>query len=311
LFANIFGILLGGVPGIIANAAVAGASKRPGAQQGAVVKESGVAEVHKGETIVPAQIVRQHNEEYSEAINNERNIDNNNYNNKTVNNERNIANNDYDNRISNIERNVANNKTVNDERNVANNKTVNDEKKFSLSKIINNERNIVNNKTVNDERNVVNNNYDNRVSNDEKSIANNKTVNDERNVANNKTVNDERNVANNKTVNNEKKFSLSKIINETINNSLTKFPGAQYGAIIKKSGVIGVHKDEVIVPANIIRKHSDEYSKTINNNKSVDNSTIEMPLVFNNPSVDDKRYWEKVVEEFLLPAIERVKERQA
>ncbi len=86
-------------------------------------------------------------------------------------------------------------------------------------------------------------------------------------------------------------------------------PSGQMGALIKKEGVMGVHKDEMIIPASIIRKHSDNYDKSIDNSKTIQETFINIPLIINSPVVDDRLYWEKVVEEFIIPAVEKVKER--
>jgi TP901 family phage tail tape measure protein len=91
-------------------------------------------------------------------------------------------------------------------------------------------------------------------------------------------------------------------------------PGAATGAVVKKSGTIKVHPDEVIVPANIVRANKKQYQNAagqgngMNGSRNINNN---VSLVLNNPVVDDNRYWDTVFEEHINPAIDRIKKRMS
>ena len=87
---------------------------------------------------------------------------------------------------------------------------------------------------------------------------------------------------------------------------------AATGAAITRSGLLNVHSGEIVVPAGIVRKNSEEYDNALvgNNNKS--NKQIisnNINLTLNNPVVDDNRYWESVFEQHIIPASETFNKR--
>ena len=99
-------------------------------------------------------------------------------------------------------------------------------------------------------------------------------------------------------------------------NIIPGFPGGhvlptiQTGAMIKKSGIAGVHKDEMVVPAGVVRKHSDVYKEALSKDKPISESIINnYEFIINNPIVNDDRYWEQLTEEYLIPVTERICKR--
>lgn len=89
-------------------------------------------------------------------------------------------------------------------------------------------------------------------------------------------------------------------------------PGAATGAVVKKSGTLQVHPDEVIVPANIVRANKKQYENaagTTNNTENTTDVNNYISFVLNNPVVDDERYWQDVHEKYLIPTIEKYSKR--
>lgn len=89
------------------------------------------------------------------------------------------------------------------------------------------------------------------------------------------------------------------------------FPGAAYGADVKKTGFLKVHQGEVVQPAYIVRKNKDFYNNRMNS-APVSNTTenqYNISFVLNNPIVNDKRYWETAAENFIQPAINKISKR--
>ena len=91
-------------------------------------------------------------------------------------------------------------------------------------------------------------------------------------------------------------------------------PVAATGAKVVKSGQMVVHKDEVVVPARIVRGNDVEYENALGDNNKPNTPTrttgdMNLQIVLNNPSVDDKRYWESVIEDHIEPAFVKLKKR--
>lgn len=90
-------------------------------------------------------------------------------------------------------------------------------------------------------------------------------------------------------------------------------PVGAVGAQVVKSGQMVVHKDEMVVPARIVRGNDDRYEDALrkqDGNKSrMKTGDMNLSIVLNNPSVDDKRYWESVIEEHIEPAFVKLKKR--
>ncbi len=90
-------------------------------------------------------------------------------------------------------------------------------------------------------------------------------------------------------------------------------PIAAVGAQVIKGGQMIVHKDEMVVPARIVRGNDERYKDALGKQggekpkQSVSNMNLN--IVLNNPSVDDKRYWESVIEEHIEPAFVKLKKR--
>ncbi len=91
-------------------------------------------------------------------------------------------------------------------------------------------------------------------------------------------------------------------------------PVGAIGAEVKQTGKMIVHKDELVVPARIIRANDSKYQEAArvglsDTNKKTASSNYNFNVVVNNPSVDDKRYWESVVEQHVEPAFVKLKKR--
>lgn len=90
-------------------------------------------------------------------------------------------------------------------------------------------------------------------------------------------------------------------------------PAGATGAQIMKSGSMVVHKDEMVIPARIVRANDDKYrgviEKSENRATKKSGGDLNLNLVLNNPSVDDKRYWESVIENHIEPAFVKLKKR--
>jgi TP901 family phage tail tape measure protein len=94
---------------------------------------------------------------------------------------------------------------------------------------------------------------------------------------------------------------------------------AEIGALIKKSGMVQVHTGEQIVPANIVRESRESHQQAVqsaNYSKGERSSMKEMmenmqppSLTINYPMVNDRKFWENVVEDYVMEAWQSVRKR--
>ena len=89
-------------------------------------------------------------------------------------------------------------------------------------------------------------------------------------------------------------------------------PISAVGSQVTRPGLMKVHKDEVVVPASIVRKHKSSYENALDGNSTINksninNNSISINLV--NPVVNDKRYWETVMTDYIEPAIIKLNKR--
>jgi len=108
---------------------------------------------------------------------------------------------------------------------------------------------------------------------------------------------------------------VGSVIGGAVMGAATAMPASPAGAVgadVKKTGKMIVHKDELVVPARIVRANDDKYNEAMrkgSDRKRYGTSNYNFSVVVNNPSVNDKKYWEKVVEEHVEPAFVKLKKR--
>jgi hypothetical protein len=91
---------------------------------------------------------------------------------------------------------------------------------------------------------------------------------------------------------------------------------AAVGAEITKRGIVGVEPGEVIIPAGIVRKNREQYEKDIGVKTQQQLSLkdfldkIEIPpVIIQYPMVSDRKFWDNVVEQYIVDSFNRVRRR--